>query len=256
LIKAELIKWDFEQSPAKPCLFVNHSTGVILLVYVDNIAATAKSKIQLQLFFETLSVRFNAKNLWEIEKILGARVTCIRKNRILYIDQEQYLTTVLDRFGITAEKYKAKKIPIADYELLCVADEKDKRINVSEYQQGIGSLLYALVFTRPDIAFVLGKLSQFISDLAKHHSHTLKNLLRYVKSTIKQKLRFGPREAYDHMGIYSDAGWVSNKSDRKSISGSVAMFYKGPISWSSKKQKAVSTSSYESEYVVLLAYTK
>jgi hypothetical protein len=75
----------------------------MLLVYVDDIAAAAKSKIQLQCFFETLAVRFNAKNLGEIKKILGARLTRDRKNRIPYIDQEQYLTTVLNRFGITAE---------------------------------------------------------------------------------------------------------------------------------------------------------
>jgi hypothetical protein len=76
---------------------------------------------------------------------------------LVVIDQEQYLTTVLDRFGITAEKHKAKKIPTADCESLRPADDKDERINVSEFKQGIGSLLYAMVFTRPDIAFVLGK---------------------------------------------------------------------------------------------------
>jgi hypothetical protein len=58
------------------------------------------------------------------------------------------------------------------------------------------------------------------------------------------------------MVVYSDADWASDKSDRKSISGSVAMFYGGPISWSSKKQKAVSTSSCESEYVALSSCTK
>jgi hypothetical protein len=62
-----------------------------------------------------------------------------------------------------------------------------------------------MVFTRPDIAFVLGKLSQFMSDPEKHHGHALKNLLHYIKSTIKQKLRFGPGEAHDHMVVYSDA---------------------------------------------------
>jgi hypothetical protein len=255
LIKAELITWGFEQSLAEPCLFVNHTTGVILLVYVDDIATAAKSKIQLQCFFENLSARFNAKNLGEIEKILSARVTFDRKNRTLYLDQEQYLTTILNRFGITVEKHKSKKIPTADYESLYTADEKDKRINISEYQQGIGSLLYAMIFIYPDIAFVLGKLSQFMSDPAKYHGYALKNLLRYIKSTIKQKLCFGPRSLY-HMIIYSDADWASDKSDQKSISGSIAMFYRGPISWSSKKQKAVSTSSCESEYIALSACTK
>jgi hypothetical protein len=56
--------------------------------------------------------------------------------------------------------------------------------------------------------------------------------------------------------LTSDADWASDKSDRKRISGSVAMFYGGPISWSSKKQKAVSTSSCESEYIALSACTK
>jgi hypothetical protein len=113
-----------------------------------------------------------------------------------------------------------------------------------------------MIFTHPDIGFALGKLSQFMSNLAKHHSYALKNLLCYIKSTIKQKLRFGPRRTYDHMVVYSDADWVSDKSDRKNISGSIAIFYGGPISWSSKKQKVVSTLSYESEYVALSAYTK
>jgi hypothetical protein len=95
-----------------------------------------------------------------------------------------------------------------------------------------------------------------MSDPAKYHGYVLKNLLRYVQSTIKPKLRFGPGRAYDHIVIYFEADWESDKSDRKSISGSVAIFYGGPISWSSKKQKAVSTLSYELEYVALSACTK
>jgi hypothetical protein len=70
-----------------------------------------------------------------------------------------------------------------------------------------------MVVTRPDIAFVLGKLSQFMSNPEKYHGHALKNLLRYIKSTIKQKLRIGPGGAYDHMVVYLDADWASDKSD-------------------------------------------
>jgi hypothetical protein len=91
---------------------------------------------------------------------------------------------VLDRFGIIVEKHKVKKIPTSDYESLRPTDGKDERINLSEYQQGIGNLLYAMVFIRSDITFVLGKLSQFMSDPAKHHSYALKNFLQYIKSTI------------------------------------------------------------------------
>jgi hypothetical protein len=113
-----------------------------------------------------------------------------------------------------------------------------------------------MVFTYPNIEFVLGKLSQFISDPAKHHGYALKKLLQYINSIIKQKLRLGPWGAYNYMVVSLDANWASNKLDRKSISGSVAMFYGGLISWSSKKQQAVSTSSCESEYIALSACTK
>ena len=63
------------------------------------------------------------------------------------------------------------------------------------------------------------------SNPARHHGHALKNLMRYLKSTINQRLRYGPGGVYKHLVVYSDADWASDKSDRKSVSGSVVMFY-------------------------------
>jgi hypothetical protein len=251
LIKKELLRWGFVQSLADPCMFVHSENSIRLLVYVDDIVAAAKKQGELDWFYAKLSDRFSAKNLGEINKILGARITRDRKNRTLEIDQEQYLKSVLDKFGITHETHKPKAVPSVGYENLRPASDNDERINVTEYQQAIGSVMYAMIFTRPDIAFILGKLSQFMSDPAKHHGHVLKSLLRYLKSTIKTRIRYGPGGAYKHFVLYSDADWAGDKTDRKSISGSVTMFYGGPISWSSKKQRSVATSSCESEYMAL-----
>jgi hypothetical protein len=124
-----------------------------------------------------------------------------------------------------------------------------------------------MVYTRPDIAFALGRLSQYTAKPAKHHGTALKNLMRYPRSTIKQKLRFGPGGAQtdiakqyglpiDILKVYTDADWASNRHDRKSISGGVATFYGGPISWASKKQNSVATSSAESEYIAMAMFTK
>ena len=65
--------------------------------------------------------------------------------------------------------------------------------------------MYAIIFTRPDIVFTLGKLSQFISDPAKHYSYTLKSLFRYLKSTIKTKIRYGLGGVYKQFVLYSDS---------------------------------------------------
>ncbi|KAI0992075.1 hypothetical protein K3495_g16111 [Podosphaera aphanis] len=114
-----------------------------------------------------------------------------------------------------------------------------------------------MVLTRPDIAFVIGRLSQFMKDPAVHHGIALKNLMRYLRSTIKQRLRFGPGGAHQQQfAAYTDADWASDKMDRKSISGGVCMYYGGPISWSSKKQNSVATSSAEAEYISQAMYAK
>ena len=124
---------------------------------------------------------------------------------MLYLDQEQYLSTVCDKFGITNGKYKAKKIPVTDYNSLRPVEEKDELIDTIEYISGIGNLIYRIIFTRPDLVFTLRRLSQYMAKPAIHHGHALKNLMRYVRSTIKQKIRFGPGGVHENkFGIYID----------------------------------------------------
>jgi hypothetical protein len=86
LLRDFLISLGFKQSHADPCLFVHEDKKLYLLVYVDDIAAAADSQKDIVWFFSKLSGRFNAKNLGEIAKILGVRITRDRKNRTIYID--------------------------------------------------------------------------------------------------------------------------------------------------------------------------
>jgi hypothetical protein len=243
----------FEQSLADPCLFVHKTRKLYLLVYVDDIAAAAEDRTEIDWFNAVLSRRFNAKNLGEISKLLGVRITRDRKARTIYLDQEQYLEKVLLNFGFPTAKHKSKSIPAADYDNLHPATDTDERIDASQYQQIIGSLMYAMTLTRPDIAFVLGCLARYMSDPAIHHGHAVKELMRYLRSTIKQKLRFGPG-GEKHFVIFTDADWASDKSDRKSVSGGVGMFHGGPFCWMSKKQRSVARSSCESEYIAQAMY--
>ncbi|KAI1002516.1 hypothetical protein K3495_g5684 [Podosphaera aphanis] len=253
------IKNAFMESHLKEEIYLNAppgiTNGLILLVYFDDILAAALKVSHLEWFFEKLSSRYKAKDLGGVDRVLGIRITRDREKRTVYLDQEQYLTGVLERFGITNAQHKKKKIPATDYESLRPASKQDTRINVTEYKQAIGSLMYAMVLTRPDIAFVLGKLSQYMSDPAQHHGSAPKNLMRYLKATVSQKLRYGPGRG-TQFGVYSDADWASDKADRKSVSWGVVMFYGGPISWLSSKQRSVATSSSESEYIALSTSAK
>jgi Reverse transcriptase (RNA-dependent DNA polymerase)/gag-polypeptide of LTR copia-type len=248
LLRDYLVKIGYVQSLADPCLFTLPETKIMILVYVDDIICAAPTKEEIAGFYSKLQERFKSKNLGGISKVLGIRTTRNRKTKTIYLDQEQYLERVLKRYGITAEKHKAKKIPLADYSQLRPARPDDKRVDVTLYQQMIGHLMYAMVHTRPDIAFALGKLSQHLTDPAEHHMAALKNLMRYLRSTIRYRLKYS-RGGNPRLVMHSDADWAGQRSDRKSTSGSVGLLCNCAVTWASKVQRSVATSSTESEYL-------
>ncbi|KHJ33851.1 putative effector [Erysiphe necator] len=95
-----------------------------------------------------------------------------------------------------------------------------------------------------------------MSNPATRHGQGIKELMRYLRSIVKQKIRYGPggEDHNDHFVIYTDADWASDVTDRKSLSGGVGMFYGGPFCWMSRKQRCVARSSCESEYISQSTY--
>ena len=248
LCRDYLLTIGFKQSLADPCLFTHQERQIRLLVYVDDILCATEKIKDSDWVHSILSQRFTTKNLGQATKLLGIRITRNRKTREIFLDQEQYLLGVLRKFGIEAVKYRKRGTPMRDYENLMPTQPEEERHDANEYQQVIGSLMYAMVHTRPDIAFALGKLSQHMQDPSERHWTYLKALMRYVRSSLSLRLRFGRGRNLD-LVVYTDADWAGQKSDRKSTSGGVAMLYGGPVCWLSKVQRSVATSSTESEYI-------
>ena len=85
------------------------------------------------------------------------------------MDQTSYLKMVLERIDIEYNKYKLTEFLINSYSSLRPAGSNNKRIDPEWYQKGIRSLIYVYILIRPDIAFILGRLSQYLSDPAKNH---------------------------------------------------------------------------------------
>jgi Reverse transcriptase (RNA-dependent DNA polymerase) len=266
LCKSVLKQLGFRQSLADPCLFTHPEKGITLLVYVDDIAAAAKDTTALHWFYDNFRKRFNTKDLGEISKLLGMRITRNRDKRELFVDQEQYLEKILNRIGLplrSSSICKPRTTPVSGkYEKLEPAKDNEERADIGTYQRDVGSIMYAMIYTRPDIAFHIGRLSQQLTKPTARHQSAIKEIGRYLRSTIKQKIRYGPSKDKngltkrisrrvpdsDLLVLYSDADWA-NMKDCKSISGHVAMLYNGPVAYGSKKQRSVSTSSCEAEYI-------
>ena len=105
----------FNQSKADLCLFVHVEREIRLLVYVDDLVAAALDATQLDWFYDKLSTRFKTKNLGEISKILGVRVTRDRVKRTIELDQEQYLDKTLTKFGFLKAVSREVNILVAGY---------------------------------------------------------------------------------------------------------------------------------------------
>jgi hypothetical protein len=90
LLKSELLKMNFVQSLADPCLYICKERGIMLLVYIDVIIEASCNAVQIEWFYDQLSSCFNIKNLGEISKILGISIIGDRKSHSLTLDQEEY----------------------------------------------------------------------------------------------------------------------------------------------------------------------
>jgi hypothetical protein len=115
----------------------------------------------------------------------------------------------------------------------------------------IGSLLYLAVQFRPDILFAVIKLSQFCVNLSDTHLAAVKRIFRYLRSFPGLGITYS-RDAGDQLIGYTDANWAGNnvaKNGRRSTSAYIFTLAGGSISWSSKRQHTVVTSSCEAEYI-------
>ena len=117
------------------------------------------------------------------------------------------------------------------------------------YRSTIGALQY-LTLTRPDLAFSVNKLSQFLQAPTVAQWNACKRILRYVKGTLSHGLFFQPTQLLTLEG-FANADWAKILDDRKSVSGICVFFGGNLVTWSLRKQRVIARSRTEAEYRAL-----
>lgn len=137
-------------------------------------------------------------------------------------------------------------------------DDEGELVEPKRYREVVGSLIYVMTCTRPDLSFIVSKLSQYLSEPKEQHWVAAKHVLRYLKGTVDQEMCFKKSDENLKLIAYSDADWVADQNDRRSMTGYCFSLSKtGPIiSWKSKKQPTVALSTCEAEYMALAATTQ
>ena len=126
-------------------------------------------------------------------------------------------------------------------------DEKD-RMSKIPYASAIGSIMYAMICTRPDVSYALSMTSRFQSNPGEGHWTAVKNILKYLKRTKDSFLVYGGEERLVIKG-YTDSSFQTDKDDSISQSGFVFCLNGGAVRWKSSKQDTVADSTMGAEYI-------
>ena len=258
----EVMGW--RASVSDPSLYYRRSkTGRLMLIYrfVDDMQGQfnkAADEAEFTEHADKLRQRFNIKQLKTASWMLGMRITRDRAARTIKLDQELYVTKALERYGLSECKVATTPEVIG-----AATDATPGMDDVAErqrYMEIVGTLMYAMISTRPDIAHAVHWLASNMQAPMRRHMLAAERVLRYLAGTKDVGLVFGSRNGdarVDSRGhgtqmvvdvcAFADADWANCKGDRKSISGWVAKLNGDPVSWSSKKQRVVALSTCEAE---------
>jgi hypothetical protein len=244
--------YGFEQNVDEPCVykFIKDNIVVFLVLYVDDILLIGNNKEKLTEVKNWLAEQFQMKDLGDACYVLGIQIIRDRKNRRLMLSQASYVDKVLARFsmqnskkglmptrhGIVLSKMQCPKTP-----------QEEEEMRRVPYASAVGSLMYAMLCTRPDICYAVGVVSRYQSNPGPEHWIAVKHILKYLKRTRGHMLVYSG----DDLNLlgYTDSDFQGDRDSRKSTSGSVFTLGGGAVVWRSIKQSSIADSTMEAEYI-------
>lgn len=196
------------------------------------------------------SSEFDMKDLSPAKKMLGMEINIDFLDDIIFLSQRKYVMKMLERFGM--QHCKAVGTPLVLHLKLsseqCPVTEEDKRrMSNVPYSNAVGSLMYAMVSIRSDLACVVSVVSRFMHNLGKAHWEVIKLILRYLMGSSETSLVFDQHRA-DPGGVvgYVDANYGGDL-DRRSYSFTLCG---SAITWYSSLQAITTLSTTEVQYIV------
>lgn len=216
---------------------------VIVCLYVDDMLIVGSDDKMITSTKNMLNSRFDMKDMGLADVILGIKIK--RTSNELILSQSHYVDKILGKFDKDNSGVARTPVDVT----LHLSKNKGESVSQVEYSRIIGSLMYLMSCTRPDIVYAVGKLSRYTSNPGAKHWQGIIRVLKYLRFTRDYGLHYTRYPAV--LEGYSDANWISNVKDSKSHSGYVFTLGGAAVSWKSSKQTVIARSTMESEFIAL-----
>ncbi|GJX26151.1 retrotransposon protein, putative, ty1-copia subclass [Tanacetum coccineum] len=251
----EIKRFGFDQNLNEPCVYqkASGSNVTFLILYVDDIIIMENHIPSLQSVKDYLGKCFAMKDLGEATFILGIKIYRDRSKRLIGLGQNAYMDKILKRYKM--DNSKRGHIPMQERLDLnktqgASTPKEVKRMQNVPYASVVGSIMYAVRCTRPDVAFAQNITSRFQQNPGESHWTAVKNILKYLRNTKDMFLVYGGNpEAELRVDCYCDAGFETDRDDTKSQTRYVFILNGGAVDWKSSKQSTTAMSATEAEYI-------
>src|SRR5579871_2458577 len=248
----------FKAVPQEPCVMLNRS--IVVFFYVDDMVFCYRKREEerTKQLIQELRMKYEMEILGELKWFLGIHVLRDRRQRQLWLSQEAFIEKIANQYEVDLTG-RLPDTPMSESELppLPPTHTKTERALVIKYQRKTGSLLYAAITTRPDIAFAVSRLARFNQNPSVEHQQAADRVIQYLYHTKGRAIAYGgvTKGRGDNGArafvCASDASFADNSVDRKSSQGYIMTLFGGPIAWRATSRDTVTTSSTEAELLAL-----
>ncbi|GJE98550.1 hypothetical protein PsYK624_147820 [Phanerochaete sordida] len=219
---------------------------IVAIVYVDDAIFAGPNKAKVLAAKAQFMARWECRDLGDAKEFLRMRI--LKHGSAISIDQCAYLDKVLERCGM--QNCKPAATPLPHKYTPAKYDGPVDPARRSRFQTIIGSLMYLMLGTRPDIAFAVTKLAQHSANPSEDHVSKALYICRYLQGTREYALEFSGQEGLG-LVAFTDSDWGSDPIDRRSQTGYLLRLAGGAFSWNSRAQRTVAHSSMDAEYMAL-----
>ena len=250
----------YSRSSYDSCVYFRNThdgSFIYLLLYVDDMLIAAKNMSDIEELKKQLNRVFEMKDLGAAKKILGMKIERDRIGGKLYLTQKSYIEKVLERFGM--KNAKPVSTPFSAHFKLSASlspksDNEKRYMARVPYSNAVGSMMYAMVCTRPDISHAVSVVSRYMACPGKSHWNAVKWILRYLRGTSDTYLEFG--KSSSSLVGYVDSDYAGDLDKRRSLTGYVFTLGGSAISWKASLQPVVALSTTEAEYIAVTEVIK